>query len=95
MPLYVQEVVFPLQQSFVPNRSIHRTIQTTKVIASQTHQTPDSPNLVLMLDLTKAFDSLDLNYLRRVLNTINVPCLIAPTQNSGTDRILNGPMNHD
>ncbi|GMG38097.1 unnamed protein product [Ambrosiozyma monospora] len=94
MPI-VQEVVSPLQQAFIPNRSIHRTIQTTKVIASQIHHNPDSPNLILMLDLTKAFDSLDLNYLRRVLNTINIPPdfinLLISTQNSGMARILNGP----
>lgn len=83
------------QQAFLHHRNIHFNIETTKMIAQNLYSTQSPSNQhLLLIDFTKAFDTIDHTFIRKILQHLQFPDMlinsILTQSNSSVAHILNG-----
>lgn len=76
MPIFNRIIAYP-QQAFLKSRSIHINIQLTRLLAKDISLNfKEDKRNILMIDLRKAFDTLNHNYIQRILEHIKMPAKI-------------------
>ncbi|GME71534.1 unnamed protein product [Ambrosiozyma monospora] len=92
----VQRLVGSTQQAFLPTRTIHRSIQTARMVASFIQQKPQSTESIFMIDLEKVFDRVRIECIDKLLAWFGFPdrivSLLVSSQVCGKARLLNGKL---
>ncbi|OWB53601.1 hypothetical protein B5S27_g5205 [[Candida] boidinii] len=92
-----------LQQAFMPDRTLHRQIFTTRLMVQKlSHHITNSPSFnskvryLTLLDMAKAFDSISHNYIYNILERMNFPLnfinYIRDQIGNNTAQLLNGQL---
>lgn len=92
-----------LQQAFMPDRTLHRQIFTTRLMVQKlSHHITNSPSpnskvrYLTLLDMAKAFDSISHNYIYNILERMNFPLnfinYIRDQIGNNTAQLLNGQL---
>ena len=93
MPIF-NRLISGHQQAFLEKRDIHLHIQTARILAHHLNTSPASINSILLIDVEKAFDKLNHEYIRIVLHKYGFPaafieCIMYQT-GTGSAQLLNG-----
>jgi hypothetical protein len=69
----LDEVINPTQGAFIPKRGIAENILLAQEVVCDHHKDKGAPRCTLKIDLIKAYDSLDWNYVLHCLRCFGAP----------------------